>query len=542
LEFPEILVGESAPGFDAIVGNPPFSGGQNLTGDHGVDYREYLVDYIAGGKRGSADLCSYFLLRDAEIAPNGRIGIIATKTIGQTTTRAVGLDQLLDPETGKWVIDRAWKFHDWPGTAAVSVSLLWLTRHRSAPRSVLEETLVEAITAELDAGGRMMGKPEPLAANADQAFQGAIVLGLGFVLDHEDAAEMIVADPTNRDVIFPYLNGDDLYSEPDALARRSVINFHDWTEEEARRYPGPFEVVERDVKPQRAENNRAARRERWWRYAENVPGLVRATANLNRVIVITRHSKIGLPLMVSADQVMSEATVVFATDDLGLLSLLSSSIHYNWSIKYGSTLETRPRYIPTEVYEPYPKPTHMAKLRALGERLDAERREIMLARQLGLTDLYNVVNDAAVVDDDDVSHLRGLHREIDEEVLRAYAADEDADPGIREFEEQHASEPLPAWKHIGLDHGFHLDRFGETRYTISLKAQYDVLDKLLALNLYRAHLEAVSGVRARKKPRKNPRSPFPRPKPALDADGTPIPEPEPIFDDGGLFQPDGTLF
>jgi hypothetical protein len=542
LEFPEILVGGSAPGFDAIVGNPPFSGGQNLTGDHGVDYREFLVEYIACGKRGSADLCSYFLLRDAEIAPNGRIGIIATNTIAQGGSREVGLEQLLDPDTGKWTVDRAWKSRDWPGTAAVVVSMLWLTRRKSAPKSVLEETLVEAITAELDAQGRVSGRLEPLVANADQAFQGAIVLGLGFILDHQAAGALIASDPTNRDVIFPYLNGDDLYSGPDVSASRSVINFYDWTEEEACRYPAPFEVVEREVKPVRAGNNRAVYRDKWWQYAEKRPALTAAIAPLDRVIAITRHSKTGLPLLTSTDQVMSEAIVIFASDDPALLALLSSAVHYFWAVTHGSSLKGDPRYTPTGVFEPFPKPMLSDKLRDLGTRLDEERREIMLQRQLGLTDLYNLINAPTVDEDDDVSHVRGLHRDIDEEVRRAYAADEDADPDIREFEQQHASEPLPAWKYVGLDHGFHPNRFGEIRYTISPKAQYDVLDKLLALNHYRARQEAVSGVRARKKPRKKSGSPFPRPKPALDADGTPIPEPEPIFDDGGLFQPDGTLF
>jgi very-short-patch-repair endonuclease len=43
-------------GFDAIVGNPPFQGGQKITGAIGTDYRNFLVEYLANGQRGSADL------------------------------------------------------------------------------------------------------------------------------------------------------------------------------------------------------------------------------------------------------------------------------------------------------------------------------------------------------------------------------------------------------------------------------------------------------------------------------------------------------
>jgi hypothetical protein len=52
-----------APGFHAILGNPPFMGGQRITGTLGDEYREYLVEALADGKRGSADLCTYFFLR-----------------------------------------------------------------------------------------------------------------------------------------------------------------------------------------------------------------------------------------------------------------------------------------------------------------------------------------------------------------------------------------------------------------------------------------------------------------------------------------------
>ena len=61
LEFPEVFMDEA--GFDAFVGNPPFMGGQKITGEFGDDYSDFLVQCLANGKRGSADLCAYFYLR-----------------------------------------------------------------------------------------------------------------------------------------------------------------------------------------------------------------------------------------------------------------------------------------------------------------------------------------------------------------------------------------------------------------------------------------------------------------------------------------------
>ncbi|MEX5714698.1 hypothetical protein IC615_07230 [Serratia ureilytica] len=73
LEFPEVF--EFSGGFDCIVGNPPFLGGQKITGTMGDCYREYLVNAIAGGKRGSADLVAYFFIKaNSLLGPNGFLG------------------------------------------------------------------------------------------------------------------------------------------------------------------------------------------------------------------------------------------------------------------------------------------------------------------------------------------------------------------------------------------------------------------------------------------------------------------------------------
>ena len=51
---------------------------------------------------------------------------------------------------------------------------------------------------------------------------------MGFVLTPEEAQALIDKDSRNRDVLFPYLNGEDLNSRPDQSPSRWVINFFDW--------------------------------------------------------------------------------------------------------------------------------------------------------------------------------------------------------------------------------------------------------------------------------------------------------------------------
>ena len=93
LAFPEVFEGGKGR-FDATVSNPPFLGGQKLTGAFGDNYRALIVEEIADGAKGSADLVAYFFLRGGGIAQN--TGFVATNTVGQGDTSEVGLQQLID--------------------------------------------------------------------------------------------------------------------------------------------------------------------------------------------------------------------------------------------------------------------------------------------------------------------------------------------------------------------------------------------------------------------------------------------------------------
>ena len=92
--------------------------------------------------------------------------------------------------------------------------------------------------------------------------------------------------------------------------------------EKAQEYPDCLAIVERLVKPERAKVNRAAHRQRWWRFGDARPALRRAIVGLDRVLVIARVSDTLQPLWVSADQVFHDKLAVFAYDDDGHFGLL----------------------------------------------------------------------------------------------------------------------------------------------------------------------------------------------------------------------------
>lgn len=472
LEIPEVM---ENGGFDAIIGNPPFLGGQKLTGTMGKNVREWYISTLADGSRGSADLCAYFYLKSYSLMRKGAmLGLLATNTIAQGDTREVGLDSMTD---NGFTIVRSVQSKPWPVSSAnLEYAAVWGVRG-PVPDAVAKDCdgmKVARITTLLEPQGRVDGQPIALKENKNIAFQGCIVLGKGFVISKEQAAEWIEADSKNKEVLFPYLNGEDLNSRPDCSASRFTIDFGEMPEKQALSYAAPFKHLKKFVYPERMKQD-AGKYPRmvneWWKYWNARPALREAISKLKEVLVLTRVSRTLVPVRIKTGSVMSDAVVVFATDSYADQAVLSSSMHQYWAITRGSGMRGDPRYTPSDVFETFPRPQNTDALAAIGKTLDEERREIMMRRQLGLTKLYNLVNDPDISDssDADVARLREIHRQLDETVMVAYG-----------------------WSDVPLDHGFYEYR-KMTRWTVCPEARIEILDRLLEENHRRAKLEAAQG-------------------------------------------------
>ena len=178
IAFPEVFkTSGRAPGFDAMVGNPPFIGGQIITGTVGTDYRNYIIAWVAGGKKGSADLVAYFFLNATQIAQS--LGFLATNTIAQGATSKVGLTQIVD---AGWTVHRAVSSTPWPGEATLEIAKVWATAHLWSGQELLDGRPVVGIDEMLYPIPRSGWRKRSLAANTDKSFQGSIVLGMGFIM------------------------------------------------------------------------------------------------------------------------------------------------------------------------------------------------------------------------------------------------------------------------------------------------------------------------------------------------------------------------
>ena len=494
IEFPDVFQRDNG-GFDAFVGNPPFLGGKRITGVTGVAYRDWLVENIADGRRGSADLVAYFFLRAWTLLRHGGgFGLLAVNTIAEGDTRQVGLEAMVASGA---VLHAAYPNEPWPGNAAVITSCVHAHKGAwSGARAILGRP-VSFISAFLS--DHEQWSPERLCASANTSFIGSVVVGMGFVLSPDEAQQMIEADPKNAEVIIPYVNGQDLNSEPDQRPTRFVISFWDWPEDRAKLYGAPFQRVIDLVKPERQKSNRKVYRDSWWLFAERQTALYHAIGRgqaferhptgwdpkskpFPEVLASSRVGKHFAPSVLPNDAIFSDACVVFTVQNPYLAAVLfNSTIGQAWVWQQSSRLKQDLRFSPSDAVETFPllPDAQLANFEAMGIEYLQARRAIMTdpARLIGLTKLYNRFHDPKDTDPR-FARLREMQRAIDAAVAHAYG-----------------------WDDLDLGHGYHeqvhLAENDRTRFTMSETARAEVIRRLSELNRERYDAELAAGLHGR---------------------------------------------
>ena len=493
IEFPEVFERET-PGFDAIVGNPPFAGKNTVSGSNMTGYPDWLKQ-IHAESHGNADLVAHFFRRAFDLARDGgAFGLIATNTIGQGDTRSTGL---------RWIclhggeIFNTRKRVKWPGLAAVVVSVIHVTKGPFAGARRLDGRDVPAVTAFLfHRGGH--DDPVRLAANAGQSFVGSYVLGMGFTFDDTDRkgaatsiAEMhrlIEEDPGNQEVIFPYIGGDEVNSSPTHANHRYVINFGEKLEKECReRWPKLMDIVEAKVKLGRQSQGSIVNPKRWWMFARPASNLSIASSQCERVLVICRLQSQWGTSFLSAGSVFAESLIVFPLSTHAAFSALQSRPHELWARFFGSSMKDDLRYTPSDCFETFPFPNkwddHQG-LEAAGQTYYDFRAQLMVEHDEGLTKTYNRFHDPNEIDSD-IQKLRELHAAIDRAVLDAYGWTD-----------------IPTDCEFLLDYEIDEETWGAKkkpyRYRWPEEVHDEVLVRLLDLNQKRYAEEVAAGLHAEK--------------------------------------------
>jgi hypothetical protein len=498
LEFPEVFDRDN-PGFDAIVGNPPFLGGTRIEPALGRAYRDWVVDRLAEGRRGlrgAADLCVYFFLRSFALSRRpGNIGLLATNSIAQGDSRVVGLKPIL--ERGG-VIYRAMRSMQWPGDSATHVAAICISSiNDHSLRRSLDGKEVSYIDAALSAHS-VQKEPEVLRASNGIAFKGVTVAGMGFVVSQGEAANLIQKDSRNARVVLPYLIGDDLNQNLDQQPSRWVINFKDMPLDRsgehkqnfpvASDYPEALQLVIDRVKPERINLpattswNRGLI-SRWWQFGLWRPALEQALVGKDRAVVTSRVTAHHCFAVVPTNVVFSDRVVVLARDDWAIFATVSSRVHEFWAHRPGATTQgTTLNYLQARAFATFPLPPSNSKqeqLELAGRNYHECRAAVMQQNGEGLTQTYNRFHDPKEVSNE-VRELRRLHEAMDLAVLDAYGWS-DIRPAC-DFELE--------WEDDEADSARR--RRKPWRYRWPEPIRDEVLARLLALNAERAEEERLA--------------------------------------------------
>lgn len=498
LEFPDVFEREN-PGFDAVVGNPPFLGGKRISTVLGDTFQSWCQAQMPQ-LNGNTDLVAIFFRRAFQhLRSRGTMGLIATNTIAQGDTRRSGLTWLC---ANGAVIVEASRRVPWPGAATVVVSTVAITRSHTTSRCVLDGRPVDRISAFL-LGRGTDDEPVALKANANLCFNGCDIKGQGFLFDDGDPGatptrtmgQILAARPDLARFVKPYIGGEDINGSPTHHLGRFVIDFGDMSLKEAQASGPLLDIVRARVLPDRRTRPGPVATWPWWQFWRTRGELRAAVSRRHLATVfacslVTTHWALA---RVSTAAICSHKTAVFVEDRLAFFAVLTSRVHEAWTVFLSSTLGDALNYAPADCFETFPFPhdwTNDPRLEAVGQRFHDHRAALMIRNDEGLTKTCNRLHDPDETDPD-VLELRRLHAELDRAVLDAYGwTDIPADCVWRldhEEPEDEDEDEEPARKH---------KRKKPWRWRWPEAVHDEVLARLLALNQRRAEEERAAAAPA----------------------------------------------
>lgn len=489
LEFPEVFLGDRR-GFDAILGNPPYIGGQKISGVLGKSFGDYLKQYCTFSKKAAVDLVVNFSIRASKLLHSDGIqGLVVRRSISEGKNREVGYDQF---EKNNITIFSAVTDVPWPGEASVVVHYVFAKNGIWSGLYSLNNEKVDLISPYLnDFEG---GAPSKIKLNKERIFQGIILQGEGFKID-EDFKDALFKVDGNKNIVHPFIGGSEVNSDPFLNPQSWVLCFWDWPEDKAKGYSLAYDYVFDNVKPerQRTKDNgdyvlRSPLPVRWWQYGEKRPAMFHALGwgenfnqhpddwekrpRLERFLVIsTGVTKYPAFTFMNRGMFCSNKLCVLADDRYEMFGVLSSDIHSAWAwqnkTSMGADLSSMV-YAHGNIFETFPFPDGFfsdAKFEALqrsGKDLFEARDRYMKENELGLTKFYNDFNDPKI-SNNEINSIREAQNKLNIHVLDAYQLND-----------------------IELNMDFHevgyLPAGANTRYTMSELSRKKVLRFLSSLN------------------------------------------------------------
>jgi hypothetical protein len=487
LAFPEVFVGQNRHGFDAMVGNPPYMGNKYWRGSVGPDFQRY-AERLARLKLGKPDLVVLFLWRmRVLLKKRGCFGALATQSLTEVQSKRLFVDIVLkDAE-----IYRAVPSRKWPGTANVTVAVVWVHDGPWSGQFMLNDAQVPGIAADLRVSaptGLISSGPHVLSERL-YAFQG-VDNSKGLALVVEANASLCASDPGQR-YVKPYISGEDLTADPRNPAR-FVIDLTGVAEQELPALP---EAVRRHVmdvvRPTRTADELRPYQGlalRWWTFWNTREEGFGVAREQQSVVVLPAIAKHLMALRLPSGWVYTNKAIVVASTRPDVHELLLSSPFAIWAERHGGTMR---RFFITMKIEAvmytFPLPRDMCHLALAAEWQDTAL-DLLTDFGPNLTDVLNVRSDKTCTDKR-VERLRELSCAIDDVTLKAYG-----------------------WDDMAPRYDF-FDTFFGVRFSMDPASLDEVHRRLSELNHHRYAEEVAAGLHDKKKGGGKTR----RRKPVIDA-------------------------
>jgi len=263
-----------------------------------------------------------------------------------------------------------------------------------------------------------------------QYFTGQMIGHSEFLVDRETRRRILDQSPSNKAVLFPYLNGDDFLSGTPTFDRY-VIDFGTRDQIEAKGYSAAFRHVELNVLPSRIANAEAGKDasgkqrshhkqflEHWWLLSFGRPDLIARISRRKRFLVCSRVTKRPVFVFVSSSIRPGDALSCFPFDDDYTFGVIQSKLHWVWFTQKCSKLTERFRYGEavwnTFAWPQSPAAKDVKTVAAAGREVRRIRDEALKKIKGGLRAVYRTLELPGH------NPLKDAHAALDAAVLAAY--------------------------------------------------------------------------------------------------------------------------
>ncbi|HZL16483.1 MAG TPA: DNA methyltransferase [Polyangia bacterium] len=349
------------PEVDAIVGNPPFLGGQKIRKELGSDYLQRLQETT--GIDGVVDMACYWFRRAHDcLREGGRAGLVGTSAIRVGKAREASLDYIV---SRGGTITNAVSSRIWPGEAALNVSMVnWVKGDAVGPFHLIvdDETYAVARIASHLQLHSDVSETRVIKANEGGTTMGVI---FGHEAFRSDSDGFPVPDEWNRTYVRPVAGGDDMLrglldSQPD-----HCIYLAGCVSEQSARAAGggAFSHLKKHLFPwlqERAEsgketNDYATWFRKWWKPQKPREDFFASLTGRSRMMVCSSPQARPIFVFLSTKFVPTNTMQIFAFDDDYSFGIIQSGLHWEWTKAKGGKVRADIRYT-SAVWTTFPWP------------------------------------------------------------------------------------------------------------------------------------------------------------------------------------------